>query len=296
VPSGWLIVGAVLAQSAECPAALERGRQAYQAKRFEQATGEFTRALELCPNRTQVLLALGQAQLMSQRFDASIQTLRQLTGLQPKNLLAHKLLADALYLAGQETEAEQSLQAALAVDPAHEPSLYALGRIYFQQKRYPEAVEKFQRVLAHDPKSYRAHDNLALCYDFLHQDADALRHFLQALDLVKDHPEYDWAYANLADFFLRRNQYEKAFQLAAEAAQRNPASARNCFLTGKALVNLEKPDLSLRWLEQAVKLDPSYREARYLLAQVYRKLGREQDAERELGAFKELSQKPRLRR
>jgi len=42
----------------------------------------------------------------------------------------------------------------------------------------------------------------------------------------KDHPTYDWAHANLADFFLRRDQNEKAFQLAAEAAARNPASAR----------------------------------------------------------------------
>lgn len=76
-----------------------------------------------------------------------------------------------------------------------------------------------------------------MCHDSLSQDTDALRSFFKALDLViKDHPNYDWAHANLADFFLRRNEHEKAFQLAAEAAKRNPASARNCFLTAKALV------------------------------------------------------------
>ena len=114
---------------------------------------------------------------------------------------------------------------------------------------------------------------------------------------MKDgHPEYDWAHANLADFFLRRNEYEKAFQLATEAAQRNPGSARNCFLTGKALVRLDKHDLSVRWLERAVEIDPDYTEALYVLGQTYRKLGREADARRLLARFAEASKKGPRRR
>jgi predicted Zn-dependent protease len=87
---------------------------------------------------------------------------------------------------------------------------------------------------------------------------------------------------------LRRNESEKAFQLAAEAAKRNPNSARNCFLTGKALVNLGKEDLSLRWLERAVQLDPSYSEAWYLAARAYRKQGRTEESTKALARFKEL--------
>ena len=292
-----ILLWALLAQSEECPALLDRGRKAYEAREFVRAVGEFERALPVCRNRGQVLLALGQAQLVAQRIEASIATLREATALEPRDALAHKLLGDALYLSGQEIEAEKFFKAALAIDSRHEATLYALGRVYYQQKRYPEAVRQFQKVLEQNPESYRAHDNLALCYDALRQDSDALRHFFKALDLVhKDHPEYDWAYANLADFYLRRDQYEKAFHLAAEAAHRNPESARNCFLTGKALVRLDKQELSLRWLQQAVRLDPSYAEARYLLAQVYRKLGREEEALQELEKFRELREEPRPRR
>jgi hypothetical protein len=75
-----------------------------------------------------------------------------------------------------------------------------------------------------------------------------------------------------ADFLLRREEPEKAFQLAAEAAQRNANSARNFFLTGKALVTLNKDALSLLWLERAFQLDPAYREAHYVLARTYQKL------------------------
>src|SRR5207249_1171437 len=128
-----------------------------------------------------------------------------------------------------------SFLAALALDPRDQDALYAVGRLYSMQKRFPEAVEKLEAVTRLDPTHYKAWDNLGVCYDALNRDADALRAFFKALDLVqKSHPKYDWAHANLADFFLRRNENEKAFQLAAEAAARNPDSARNCFLTGKA--------------------------------------------------------------
>jgi tetratricopeptide (TPR) repeat protein len=284
-------------QAGQCSDLLARGRQAYESRHFQAAIAEFDGALNACAQRPPVLVALGQAQLMAGRLDASIAALREAARLEPKNVATHKVLGDALYLAGKEIEAEASLKTALALDAAFEPARYALGRIYYQQNRFPEAVQQFQKVIELDPNNYRAHDNLGLCYDALYRDADALRHFLKALDLVyKDHPEYDWAHANLAEFFLKRNQPEKAFQLAAEAAKRNPNSARNCFLTGKALVSLNKDDLSLRWLERAVTLDSNYREAHYLLARTYQKLGRKTDAEREFARFRELARQPESRR
>jgi tetratricopeptide (TPR) repeat protein len=286
---------ALLLQPSRCPEILERGRQAYESRQFQIAIAQFERALPLCPRRAPVLLALGEAQLMAGLLDASVESLEEAAKLDPNNAMTHKVLGDALYVAGKEVEAEQSLKRALALHPDFEPALYALGRIYYQESRFPEAVQQFQKVIEKDPNNYRAHDNLGLCYDAMYRDAEALRHFLKALDLVyKDHPEYDWAHANLAEFFLKRDQPEKAFQLAAEAAQRNPKSARNCFLTAKALVNLNKDELSVRWLERAIALDPNYREAHYLLARTYQKLGRKADADREFEKFRET--KPPNRR
>ena len=283
----------MLCQSSPCPETIAKARHAYESRHFQIAITEFERALHDCPQRGQILLGLGQSQLMAGRLDASIEYLREAAKLEPQNITTHKVLGDALYIAGEEVEAEQSLQAALALDPQYAPALYALGRIYYQQNRFPEAIKQFQKLVELDPNNYRAHDNLGLCYDALYRDGEALQQFLKALDLVyKSHPEYDWAHANLADFFLKRGEPEKALQLAAEAAKRNPKSARNCFLTGKALVNLGKDNLSVRWLERAVALDPTYREAHYLLAKTYQRLGRKADAERLFEKFRELAEKP----
>ena len=48
-------------------------------------------------------------------------------------------------------------------------------------------------------------------------------------------------------------------------------------------------DAGLRWLERAVQLDPQYADALYLLAQTYRKLGREEEAGQMLTRFQEAS-------
>ncbi len=251
------------AAAQDCQSILDRAQRAFDQRQFKVAAAELESARPNCAaERVRIDVALGQTR----------------------------------YLLGEEADAERSFQAALAVEPKNVEALYALGRLYAMQNRYAEAVERLAVVVAIDPKNYKAWDNLGVSYDALNQDADALKSFFKALDLVqKDHPTYDWAHANLADFFLRRDQNEKAFQLAAEAAKRNPDSPRNCFLTGKALVRLEKHELSLRWLERAVQLDPQFADALYLLAQTYRKVGRTADASKTLEKFKEAS-KTRPRR
>lgn len=295
----WVAALPLLFQAAagECAKTLASGRQQYNARNYERAASEFEAALAFCPNQGQILLALGQAQLLARHFEAAGKSFARLIQLEPANLSARKFAADTLYFSGKDAQAEEMLKSALAIDPNHEASLYALGRIYYQLNRFPEAVEQFQKVLARDPKSFRAHDNLGLCYDALQQDSLALKHFFRALDLVmKDHPDYDWAHANLADFFLKRQQYEKAFQLSAEAAQRNPNSARNFFLTGKALTLLGKDELSLRWLRGALERDENYAQAHYLLGQTLRRLGKEEEAARHFELFRKVNVNVRTRR
>ena len=238
-----------------CADRLREAQVAFESRAFDQAAQRFKQALSACPQRDQILVSLGQTQL----------------------------------LAGDEAGAEGTLRAAIETNEKNTAALYALGRMFYQQGRYPEAVAQLERVVELDPANYRAHDNLGLCYDILQRDADALKHFFRALDLVKiDHREYDWAYGNLADFFLRRDQFEKAFQLAAEAAGRNPNAARNFFLAGQALVKLGQPENSLKWLRRAIELEPDHAEAHFQLGQALRTLGQAGEARIHLEIFRKL--------
>jgi tetratricopeptide (TPR) repeat protein len=297
VVSVVVLAGALLGQAGECPSALAAGQKAYNDRNYPAAVESFTRAREKCPQGRAVLLPLAQSQLLAQKLEPSLETLEALLKFEPRNVEALKLKGDVLYLLGKEGDAENWLRSAIDVEPKHTAARYALGRIYYQQNRFPEATALFLALVQEDPKNYRAHDNLALCYAAVQQESDALKHFFKALDLVhKDHPEYDTVYANLANFMLDRREYEKAFQLAAEAAKRNPGVSRNFFLTGKALVRLEKHEMSIRWFKRAAELDPSYTESHYWLATVYRTLGREEEAQHELELFRKLKETSGARR
>ncbi len=78
---------------------------------------------------------------------------------------------------------------------------------------------------------------------------------------------------------------EQAYGYASQAAKRNPNSARNFYLGGKALAKLGKNELCVNWLERAVSLDPNYPEPLYLLGRVYSLLGQEEKANAALERF-----------
>jgi tetratricopeptide (TPR) repeat protein len=206
--------------------------------------------------------------------------------------------AKALYLLGRDPEAEETLKQAALRAPTDAEVPYNLGRILYQQRKHADAADSFRRATALDPRAYMAWDNLGLACEALGDTAQAQRHYLTAIALVhKDHPRYDVVYANFADMLIRLGDAQHAFDLAAEAAQRNADEPRNFFLAGKALVQLGRDDLSVRWFDQAIALNPDYPEPHYALSQVYRRLGRAADAERALKSFQAAAARaPKVRR
>ena len=96
---------------------------------------------------------------------------------------------------------------------------------------------------------------------------------------------------------LRRNNPKQAYQAATAAAKRNPFSARNFYLGGKALKALGRLDDAVRWLERSTQLDQTYPEPLYLLGRVYLEQGQREKGKAMMERFQEVKAKaPRQRR
>jgi tetratricopeptide (TPR) repeat protein len=230
--------------------------------------------------------------IAAQRYPQALAAVDVFLRRSPDDIGALKLKGDIHYLLGEDAKAEQAFLSAVRLDPQYEEAQYSLGRIYYQQSRYSSAIEQFQKVLELQPKSFKAYDNIGLCYEHLGDYERAIRNYLNAIELVhQDARDYDWPYANLANLMINRAEYKKGFNLAVEAAQRNPHSARNFYLAAKALTNLDQWDKSFRWLKRSIELDPEYPEPRYLLARLLRKQGKIAEADQEFARFKELRDK-----
>lgn len=299
------------------------GQQALGKKEYAAAAKSFQDALEACPGQHAVLLDLSEANLRRKEWPQAIRAAQQFVELEPGSMPGRLALANAYFFAERLPEALEQAKLVLRTEPSQPAALklkanieyltgqldsaldtfillldrhpqddeaaYMLGRIYYQEGRVDHAIGQFQRALKTNPQSYKAYDNLGLCYQALGDTELATRYFLTAIKLVeKDHPDYDWAYANLSSLLFDKGDFEKAFAAASKAADRNPYSARNFYFGGKALAKLGKNDLCVNWLERSVALDPNYPEPLYLLARVYSQLGQDEKAKAALEKFQAL--------
>ena len=304
----------------------QQGREAVDQKRYDTAVQRFQSAYAICPRETAILLELSHAQTLKRDFDQAIssaqrylqQNAKSIPGMvalanayfmaqrlqqardvavevlraDSANIAALEIKGNAEYLLGDVTAAIATFIDLLDRHPENEQAAYMLGRIYYQEGRIDQAIGQFKRVLTTNARSYRAYDNLGLCYQAKGDNETATRYFLTAIKLVeREHVDYDWAYANLADLLLKTGDPERAYGAASKAVDLNPTSARDFYLGGKALDQLGKVDLGLNWLQRSAALDPSYPEPEYLLAQIYRRLGLQDKAEQARKRFLEAKAK-----
>ena len=277
---------------------MEISRALTAQRRFGEGVAAAEEYLRDEPESVPGLLTLANALFMAQRWEECRPLIERVLKADPDNAAALLLKGNNEYLLDNSGEAENALIHLLDKNPGDVDAAYTLGRIYYMENRAEYAMAQFQRVLKLDQTHYRAWDNLALCYDALGDTEMAIRHFLTAIKLVeRDHPDYHWPYANLADLLLRQNRFEEAYQAATQAAKRNPYSARNFFLGGKALTKLGREADAVKWLERSAQLDPDYPDSLYALGQLYMKLGEKERAATVLKQFRTAKAKaPKKRR
>src|ERR1700752_3492933 len=102
----WLaLILAIPAAAESCPELLDRAQKAFAEAQFTSAESTLKQALRSCfDERVRIYVSLGQVE----------------------------------YLLGKEADAEKSLLSALGIDSKQEEALYALGRAYSMQNRFPE--------------------------------------------------------------------------------------------------------------------------------------------------------------
>ena len=102
--------------------------------------------------------------------------LEKALAINPKLARANFFYASLMKTTGDYDQAIAHLQIVLAQYPRDRVTLNNLGRIYFLQRKYAEAVTVLQRVMAVDPEDLQAHYNLMLCYNGLGDEKMAKEH------------------------------------------------------------------------------------------------------------------------
>jgi tetratricopeptide (TPR) repeat protein len=109
-------------------------------------------------------LALANAYFMAQRPQDALREAEAVLKVDPAQAFALKLKSSVEYLSGDRDNALSAFVTLLDHHPEDEEGFYMLERIYYEEARIDHAIGQLQHVLRINPKSYKAFDNLGLCY------------------------------------------------------------------------------------------------------------------------------------
>jgi tetratricopeptide (TPR) repeat protein len=205
----------------------------------------------------------------------------------------YKVLALSGYLLQDTGQFEANIRAVLEKNPQDAEAQYFLARYLFEVKRYSESLDFFERVIALQPDHYKAHYYIGLLH-VAEGEADLSRtDFEASIKIVESkNIAYAWPFADLGRVLNDAGETGQAIEYLSRGIRNDPACPRNYYEYARALFQKCATAEVKQALLEAVRLDPGYTEAYYLLARYYRKSGENQTATQVLAKFKELKSHP----
>jgi len=150
------------------------------------AEAAFIKATEADANNFDGWVNIGRVRTQEGDTAGAFKVLNKALSLKPNLARANYFYARDLKEEGKYNEAVSRLQSVLKQYPRDRVVRNELGRIYFLQKKYSEAVKEFETTLSIDPEDLQAHYNLMLCYNGLGDEAKAEAHKVRYLRFKAD--------------------------------------------------------------------------------------------------------------
>jgi tetratricopeptide (TPR) repeat protein len=160
----------------------------------------------------------------------------------------------------------------------------------YRQGNTIAAVAQYRKAIALDPHLPGIHFELA---ELLHTSKDetvkkeAEQEYRVAL---RENPQNEKSILRLAEIDAQRGNTEQSYKEYTKAVELQPADADAKLGLAKTLIEMNQTDKALALLEDAVRLEPTNATAHYRLATLYRKIGRADDAKREMELYKKFKE------
>jgi tetratricopeptide (TPR) repeat protein len=286
--------------------------------KYEEAVAAYTAALKLAPQLTPILLNLGIAHYRAGQMGPAAETLQKFLAQTPNSVQARQLYGIALAALDRHEEAiaqlVQTLDAAppdplvlymlgmayirlgkpglratlerLASFPAGRPALHLLqGQAFLRDLEFEQALEELNKAKELNADLPRLHYALGVTHLKLAHNQEALTNFTEE---AKRSPRDFSTIYYLASTLEAADQLDAARQRVDAALKLDPQSTEANALLSKILSRQGKDAEALPPLERAIAKDPSDPVKRYMLARLYRQLGRTADATREFAEVQRL--------
>jgi tetratricopeptide (TPR) repeat protein len=183
----------------------------------------------------------------------------------PGNAWGYYMLGLSAWKSGDFVKAEKAFDKALSIDPKHVKSLVNASRLFIDQKRYDDAVDRLTRAAEVDPESAEVQRLLGRTYHVQGKTEESIEAYEHAIDLNEDDA---WSMNNLGLVLLEAKRIDEALPLFLRAVElkKNVAEFQNNL--GLALEQTGSFGAAADAFGKALLLDPRFTEAKQNLARV----------------------------
>ena len=271
---------------AEDPAVIDAwfmlGTQHLKRHRAREAVRYFGKTLELKPDYDLAVINMAQAYRQLGDDDAALAGFERYLELDPKDAFVQYQIGEIWLDRGQVAKAEQLFNLALQLDPKVAAAKNALGVIALERGELDEAERRIREALAIKPTVRLAHYNLALVAERRGDLRTAEREYVEEL---KQHPETYKAAFNLSRLYEQVGDREGQIEALKASLKSNPRFPEGYFFLGKAYLD-EGKNLqgAAEMARKGLEVGPKSQHAalgHYVLADVYSRQGRAEEAARE---------------
>jgi tetratricopeptide (TPR) repeat protein len=205
----------------------------------------------------------------------------------------YKVLALAEYLLQRTEQFEGHIHAVLEKNPRDPEAHYILARYLYEIKHYRQALPAFQAVLDIQPEHYKAHYYAGLVYQANGDRDRAHAELLAAIRIIEGQQiRYAWPFADLGRQLADAGDLDAAIDWLSRGIDNDPTCPKAYYEYARALFHKGLAPEIEKLLIEAVRLDPGYTDAYYLLARYYRKSNKNLAADQVLAKFRDLKAHP----
>ena len=231
------------------------------------------------PASEQARYLLGLCDLLTERYADAVTALEPLWQQKENDFMYLYVLSIAADGAAQKKLSEKTLTRLVSVGGDSPEFHLMLGKAYLNRQETQKALEELERAASMDPNLPFVHFNLGIAYVRAGDNARGEQEFLQDIRIEPDVPD---TYELLGEFYRRAARDGEAEQYFHQALQRNPRMPGSLSGLAKIYLRKEQYQKALDTIDAALRFAPAAENLHFVRGQTLKKLGRGEEAEKEL--------------
>lgn len=194
-----------------------KGKRLYSKGDYRAAAVAYERAVSSDPDFARGYIELGSAYHQLEKYGEAEKAFTTAIGIR-EDSCAQCGLGMAYHMQGKNKEAETALKKAQKLNPGDLCAIYQLGRLYYNEERYQEAIEVFKEQIDIKPTAISYHF-LGASYSYLDKFKEAREAYLEALRVD---PNYTNVYVYLGHASYALGRLSEAVEAYRKAIKAKP--------------------------------------------------------------------------